>query len=67
VFYDTWAYKNSLLDGTAGNDPSGLPLGGSAAVPNGGSGVTGLSGANNTNLVGIHSSQKVQVELLWKF
>jgi hypothetical protein len=66
-YYDTWAYKNSLLNGTPGNDPTGLPLGGSIVAPNGGSGITNPGGAGNANLAGIHSSQRVQVDLMWKF
>jgi hypothetical protein len=67
TFFDTWAYKNALLNGTPGNDPRGLPLGGSTATPNGGSGITNAGGANNANLAGIHSSERVQVDLMWKF
>jgi hypothetical protein len=67
TFYDTWAYKNNLLNGLAGEDPRGLPLGGSIVTTNGGSGITNAGGAGNANLAGIHSSQRVQVDLQWKF
>jgi len=67
TFFDTWAYKNSLLDGTVGNDPTVVPLGGSIASPNGASGITNPGGAGNASLVGIHSSERVQVDLQWKF
>jgi hypothetical protein len=67
TYCNTWAYKNSLLNGLAGEDPTGLPLGGSVVTPNGGSGITNAGGAGNASLVGIHSSQRVQVDLQWKF
>jgi hypothetical protein len=67
TFYDTWAYKNSLLNGLAGQDPTALPLGGSVTAPIGGSGISNAGGAGNANLAGIHSSQRVQVDLVWKF
>jgi hypothetical protein len=67
TFYDTWAYKNSLLNGLPGESPTGLPLSGTTSAPNGGSGITNPGGAGNGNLAGIHSSERVQVDLMWKF
>jgi hypothetical protein len=56
--YDTWALKNNLLNGSAGNNPAGLPI------------VTGTSGTTASgiaNLAGVSQTQRVQVDLMWKF
>jgi len=67
TFFDTWAYKNSLMDGTRGQNPAVVPLGGSVTAPISGSGSSNNGGAGNGGLVGIHSSERVQVDLQWKF
>jgi hypothetical protein len=69
TFYDTWNYKTGLLDGsTSGQNPltasvggTGLPIVGGAGYAVGGAstGVTGLAGASST--------ERVQVDLMWKF
>ncbi len=56
TFFDTWALKNELMNGNAGEVATTVPLG------------SGLGGtATGTSLVNIHSSQRVQVDLIWKF
>jgi hypothetical protein len=64
TFYDTWAYKNNLLNGTAGQVPGGLPLAGGAGT---GATVAGGTTSATADLVGIHTSQRVQVDMMWKF
>ena len=56
--YDTWAYKSSLLNGDPGQNPTGLPLV---------TGVTGTTADGMTNLAGLSQSQRVDVDLMWKF
>jgi hypothetical protein len=56
--YDTWAYKSALLNGSFGNNPSGLPIV---------TGVTGTTASGITNLAGANQTQRVQVDLMWKF
>jgi hypothetical protein len=69
TYFDTWAYKNGLMNGsTTGQTPTGLPLAtNSVASPN----TTTVSGGTiagvTDNLVGVHSTQRVQVDLQWKF
>ena len=61
--YDTWAYKSSLLNGSsAGSNPTGLPLAGG-----GGGGVSGTTASGITNLAGVSQTQRVDVDLMWKF
>jgi hypothetical protein len=63
TYFDTWNYKPNLLDGSgASSSPAGLPLAGAAPYSVGGAGPSGV-----TNLVGINTSQRVQVDLQWKF
>jgi len=63
IVYDTWAYKSSLLNGdNAGSNPTGLPLAGG-----GGATVSGTTASGIANLAGISQSQRVDVDLMWKF
>jgi hypothetical protein len=65
--YDTWALKKDLLNGNFGENPTGLPIataGNYAATGATGSGVTA---SNVTNIAGINQTQRVQVDLMWKF
>ena len=64
--FDTWALKPNLLNGQGGQTASAVPLGGTATTPVGGAVVTGTS-AETTSLVGAHHTQRVQVDLMWKF
>jgi len=61
--YDTWAYKKGLLDGTTSGQT------GAASIP-----LTGAGGATTTspttgigNLAGASQTQRVDVDLMWKF
>jgi len=67
TYFDTWDYKKDLLNGPAGSgeDAASIPLGGSAKTPVGASGVTSSTGAGS--LAGIRSTERVQVDLQWKF
>ncbi|MGA9705814.1 hypothetical protein, partial [Pseudomonas sp.] len=56
--YDTWAYKSGLLNGTPGEVATGLPLT---------TGVSGGTASGITNLSGISQTQRVDVDLQWKF
>jgi hypothetical protein len=56
--YDTWALKSGLLNGNAGENPTGLPVT---------TGVSGTTASGITNLAGVSQTQRVQVDLLWKF
>jgi hypothetical protein len=56
--YDTWALKNSLMNGTPGQVPTGLPLA---------TGVTGTTASSIANLAGVSQTQRVDVDLQWKF
>jgi hypothetical protein len=56
--YDTWAYKNSLLNGLPGQNPTGLPVT---------TGVTGTTASGIANLAGVSQTQRVDVDLMWKF
>jgi hypothetical protein len=72
TFYDTWAYKNDLLNGRSGQVPGTLPLTGNGTASNGyGTGGATTNPSNgNTNLnslVGAHDTQRLQVDLQWKF
>jgi len=60
--YDTWAYKSSLLNGLPGANPTGLPIAGG-----GGATVTGTTASGITNLAGVSQTQRVDVDLQWKF
>jgi len=72
TFYDTWAYKNDLLNGSSGQVPGSLPLTGNGTASNGygtGGATTNPSGgnANLNSLVGAHDTQRLQADLQWKF
>jgi len=67
TYIDTWDYKKNLLNGSPGQVPTAIPLGGTAAVPVGGSGITSPTSSSVANLAGIASSQRVEVNLQWKF
>jgi len=67
TYVNTWDYKKALLNGSPGQVPTAIPLGGTAAVPVGGSGVTSPTNSSVANLAGIASSQRVEVDLQWKF
>ena len=54
--YDTWAYKSHLF---AGQDPSSLAVGSGTNVTGNTASLIGLGAASQT--------QRVQVDLLWKF
>ncbi len=56
--FDTWALKNSLLNGTNGENPAGLPIV---------TGVSGTTASGITNLAGVSQTQRVDVDLMWKF
>jgi len=56
--YDTWAYKSSLLNGSAGNNPTGL-----AVV----TGTASTTASGIANLAGAGQTQRVDVDLQWKF
>jgi hypothetical protein len=73
TYYNTWNYKQNLLDASSsGQNPGTLPLtsngtayngygtGGATTNPNGG-------GTNLNSLVGANTTQRVQVDLQWKF
>jgi Putative porin len=63
TIYDTWAYKSSLLNGdNAGSNPTGLPLAGG-----GGGTVSGTTASAIANLAGVSQTQRVDVDLMWKF
>ena len=67
TFIDTWDYKQHLLDGSSVGQNSGL----STTLPiSGGSGNTiagGTTAGVTTNLAGVDSTQRVEVDLQWKF
>jgi hypothetical protein len=58
TFYDTWNYKNNLLNGSFGNSPAGLPIT---------TGVSGTTASGITNLAGVSQTQRVDVDLQCKF
>jgi hypothetical protein len=69
TYFDTWNYKNDLLDGTSpgqGSLKNNLPITGAATGTTGYSvgspGTAGLGG-----LAGLNSSQRVDVDIMWKF
>ena len=72
-YYNTWAYKSELLNAsTPGQNPGTLPLSGNgtAATGYGTSSAATNPNAGNTDLnslVGAHTTQRVQVDLMWKF
>jgi hypothetical protein len=78
TYYNTWNYKQNLLDASSpGQNPGTLPLTGNGTASNG-YGTTGAStnpgnpgGAGTetglNSLVGANSTQRVQVDLEWKF
>jgi hypothetical protein len=63
TYYDTWDYKTNLFNGTAGQTPTSLPVvtgaAGGTPTTNGAASIGGLAGASTT--------QRVQVDLMWKF
>ncbi len=62
TYYDTWNYKTGLFDASSpGQTAAGLPLAGAAPYAVGGA-TTSVGG-----LVGANSTQRVQVDLQWKF
>jgi Putative porin len=56
--YEDWHLKENLLNGTPGQDPTGLPVT---------TGVTGATASSITNLAGASQVQRVDVDLQWKF
>jgi hypothetical protein len=63
TFFDTWAYKSNLMDGSPSENPTGLPLAGG-----GGYTIAGASATSTAaNLVQSHDTQRVFVDLMWKF
>ena len=57
---------------TPGQDPASLPLSGNGTTTTGygtSSAATNPNGGNTdlNSLVGLHSSERVQVDLMWKF
>ena len=73
TYYNTWNYKENLLDGsTPGQTPNTLPLTGNGTASNGygtGGATTNPNGGgtNLNSLVGANSTQRLQVDLQWKF
>ena len=63
--YDTWAYKNGLLNGNPGQNPTGLPIASDSPAP--GATGSGVTASNIGNLAGVNQTQRVQVDLMWKF
>ncbi|MCE0483537.1 MAG: putative porin [Methylacidiphilales bacterium] len=72
TYYNTWNYKEHLLDGsTAGQNPGSLPLTGASATSgppptSTGYAVTGAT-TSISGLVGANTTQRLQVDLQWKF
>ena len=73
TYYNTWAYKNGLLNGTPGQSTTNdghtaLPMTSTTAAGGGvgGYAVTGPT-TGLTGLVAANSTQRVQVDLQWKF
>jgi hypothetical protein len=61
--YDTWALKNSLFNGsTPGSNPTGTPVAGG-----GGATISGTTASGITNLAGVSQTQRVDIDLVWKF
>jgi len=60
TYYNTWDYKTGLFDGhgAAPQSTTGLPI--STGATGGTNGATG-------SLVGVKSTERVQVDLMWKF
>jgi hypothetical protein len=65
--YDTWAYKKDLFNGNPGENPTGLPIANAGNYATPGATSSGLTASNTTNLAGINQTQRVQVDLMWKF
>jgi hypothetical protein len=78
TYYNTWNYKQNLLDGSSsGQNPGTLPVTGNGTASNG----YGTSGATTNpsnpegagtstllgSLVGANTTQRLQVDLQWKF
>ena len=63
TYYDTWDYKTNLFNGSASQNPTSLPVvteaAGGTPTTNGAASIVGLAGASTT--------QRVQVDLMWKF
>jgi hypothetical protein len=73
TYYNTWNYKKGLLDASSpGQTPNTLPLTGNGTASNG-YGTSGATtnpngaGTNLNSLVGAGETQRVQVDLMWKF
>lgn len=73
TFYSTWNYKEHLLDASSpGQTPNTLPLTGNGTAYNGygtGGATTNPNGGgtNLNNLVGANTTQRLDVDLQWKF
>jgi Putative porin len=57
TYFNTWDYKNGLFDGTQGQSVAGLPIS---------TGSTATSGGT-ASVAAVKSTQRVQVDLQWKF
>jgi hypothetical protein len=57
TYYNSWAYKSNLLNGSPNESPAGLPVLAS----------TGGSALATAGLAGASSVQRLQVDLMWKF
>jgi Putative porin len=62
TYYDTWAYKTNLMNGSPGQTQTGLPLAGGAGGYSVNSPTTGITG-----LVAASTVQRVDIDLQWKF
>ena len=65
TYYDVWAYKDNLMNGSPGQNPATVPLGGNGGTVGGS--TAGTSTTGTAALTGIHASQHIQVDLQWKF
>jgi hypothetical protein len=72
-YYNTWNYKQNLLDASStGQNPGTLPVTGNGTASNG-YGTSGATtnpnggGTNLNSLVGANTTQRLQVDLQWKF
>jgi hypothetical protein len=66
TYYNTWDYKNGLLDGIDGQSTTQLPIS-TGVVGNTVTGGASTQTSTANSLAGVSRTQRVEVDLQWKF
>ncbi len=66
TYYNTWDYKNGLLDGVDGQSTTQLPIS-TGVVGNTVTGGASTQTSTANSLVGVNRTQRIEADIQWKF